>query len=489
MTRSNRRRYLPRTIRAKIAAFFAVVVGLVSAFIFLYFPARLEQEETEALGRKAQSIGAMAAFAARSGVIFGDREAVNETLLGAMENTDLLYVAVVDSSGEVLGIQAAGGISANNVSRGVDIPVVPDAYSATVPIQLRGRQVGEVRLAISLQEIRTEVGTARRITAAVSAIVFLVALGAVLMISAYVTRPLRRMVRTAERIADGDLSERTDVASDDEVGHLATALNVMVGRLQQATSDLQITNQQLADEVEDRTHEWMVESGGRRRAEAERSELERSHEELLNVLPAQVAVFDAKGRLLYANPAGIDDPEVRRWAIGRTVGEYARRAGLTTVDSKPPWREVANACFRRLETVTFEQTIKCRDGRTRQYIRTMGPIAGGNGGGERFIGYGLDVTDLKAAEAALRESELQIRQAQKLEAVGQLAAGVAHDFNNILTVISGHGSLLLDLEEAGEVHDSASAVVSAVESATLLTRQLLAFSRKQVLQPENLDLN
>ena len=101
----------------------------------------------------------------------------------------------------------------------------------------------------------------------------------------------------------------------------------------------------------------------------------------------------------------------------------------------------------------------------------------------RMIGAMMDISERKELEA-------QVRQSQKLEAVGQLAGGVAHDFNNLLTIIQGHASFVL--AEAGltsEVADSIREIVDAAGRAAGLTRQLLAFSRRQVLQPRDVDLN
>ena len=108
-----------------------------------------------------------------------------------------------------------------------------------------------------------------------------------------------------------------------------------------------------------------------------------------------------------------------------------------------------------------------------------------------------DITERRLAEAALHESEAaqgrleeQLRQSQKMEALGQLAGGVAHDFNNILTVIHGHASLLgANGNLAGVAARSAEQIVQAAERATALTRQLVAFSRRQVMQPRRLDMN
>jgi signal transduction histidine kinase len=90
----------------------------------------------------------------------------------------------------------------------------------------------------------------------------------------------------------------------------------------------------------------------------------------------------------------------------------------------------------------------------------------------------------KTAEEALRKSEDQLRQAQKLEAVARLAAGVAHDFNNILTAIIGHSELLTrQLEATDSKRKSAEQIGKCAGMAASLTRQLLTFSRKQVIEP------
>ncbi len=104
-------------------------------------------------------------------------------------------------------------------------------------------------------------------------------------------------------------------------------------------------------------------------------------------------------------------------------------------------------------------------------------------GAIRLLGVHMDISDRKSLEA-------QFRQAQKMEAIGQLAGGVAHDFNNILTTILGYSNLVtdsmsLDDPRRADMHE----VVKAGQRAAELTTQLLAFSRKQVLQPTNVDLN
>jgi two-component system, cell cycle sensor histidine kinase and response regulator CckA len=136
------------------------------------------------------------------------------------------------------------------------------------------------------------------------------------------------------------------------------------------------------------------------------------------------------------------------------------------------------------ETVEPFETIRLKKDGTRIHVSiTLSPIENSDG---RVIGVSAvarDVTESKNMEAMLR-------QAQKMEAVGQLAGGVAHDFNNLLGVILGYTGLLLDrLDPDDPQRKSIEEIQKAGDRAALLTRQLLAFSRKQVLQPKVLDLN
>ena len=133
------------------------------------------------------------------------------------------------------------------------------------------------------------------------------------------------------------------------------------------------------------------------------------------------------------------------------------------------------------KAAALDYRIVRTDGSIR-HVRGQPRLAqGADGEPERLLGTVQDITEA-------RELEHQLRQSQKLEAVGQLAGGVAHDFNNLLTVIKGYGeSLAADLE--GEPQEAAKEVCLAAESATALTRQLLAFGRQQYVQPLALDLN
>ena len=112
-------------------------------------------------------------------------------------------------------------------------------------------------------------------------------------------------------------------------------------------------------------------------------------------------------------------------------------------------------------------------------------------GDEFSVCFGRDVSERKRAERALHETEAQLRQAQKMDAIGQLAGGIAHDFNNLLTAIVGYCDLILlsgdDLSQTARA--DVGEIKAAADRATALTRQILLFSRRQPLQPEAVVVN
>ena len=111
--------------------------------------------------------------------------------------------------------------------------------------------------------------------------------------------------------------------------------------------------------------------------------------------------------------------------------------------------------------------------------------------GERYIvAVTKDITDRKRAEAALHETEAELRQAHKLEVVGRLAGGVAHDFNNLLSIVVGHSAMLMSgLATHDPLRSHVAAISRAADRATTLTQQLLAFSRRDIVRPRVFNLN
>ncbi len=214
------------------------------------------------------------------------------------------------------------------------------------------------------------------------------------------------------------------------------------------------------------------------------------------------------GRLLSLmnNVPGVVYRGLRDWSLTFVGAEVERLTGHTAEEFRrgtSRWQEVIHPEDLQSVKETIRQAV--REGR--KFLRLEYRVVHRDGGcrwleDRRQLGYGpdgsfetvdgllLDITDSKQVEEALKASEEQFLQAQKMEAVGRLAGGVAHDFNNLLTAIRGYSDLLLQqIDARSPYRKEVEEIHKAGERASALTRQLLAFSRKQVMQPKVLDLN
>ncbi|MBN2374199.1 PAS domain S-box protein [bacterium] len=134
--------------------------------------------------------------------------------------------------------------------------------------------------------------------------------------------------------------------------------------------------------------------------------------------------------------------------------------------------------------------IICKNGKTKWVEEIIQNICDDSGSPAMIQGIIYDINEKIQAENALQKSEERFLQAQKMEAVGRLAGGVAHDFNNLITIIAGNSDLLLDdLDESNPMRSDVEEIFKAAERAGSLTRQLLAFSRRQMLKTKEMNLN
>jgi PAS domain S-box-containing protein len=192
--------------------------------------------------------------------------------------------------------------------------------------------------------------------------------------------------------------------------------------------------------------------------------------------PYGICRCDGAGKILDANPAFL---ELLGYPTEELIGQHI--FGLYSENDR--WFELADFLRSSAPFRGVNAEWKRKDGST-TVVRISGrSVTNGTDTSVVFELFAEDVTERRALEQ-------QLRQSQKMEAVGRLAGGIAHDFNNLLMVISGYSEFLLErLAAAPELRAPAQEIARAAERASSLTRQLLAFSRKQMLAPQIVNLN
>jgi two-component system sensor histidine kinase EvgS len=264
-----------------------------------------------------------------------------------------------------------------------------------------------------------------------------------LILSRNLAKPIIKLQQDIEKIGRGNFDHVVHSASTDEIGELAAAFNRMTSNLKALHESIKASN-------------------------------ERYHR-LFNDALDMIHIIDDEGRIIDANPAEITILGYTKEAfIGKSIWEITH----------PDYKDTARSYFQKVldgENIDiYETAFLTKTGETIHVEVNAVPKKSGRRGIRAVL---RNVTERKRLER-------QLLHAQKMEAVGTLAGGVAHDFNNMLSVILGHTELMLsETNPENPDYENLEQILSATQRSADLTRQLLAFARKQTIEPIVLDLN
>jgi PAS domain S-box-containing protein len=401
---------------------------------------------------------------------FNDERAAREILRALGPRRDIRAACLYDSEGRLFS-------SFHRTFDHTACPPVPsrdgaafdsEGFVQSSPVVLESERIGTLRL------VATQVSLWRhmQLFGVVLVATVLASLVAGFLLSSrlqrVVSRPILALASTARRISEQrDYALRAPQGSQDEVGVAVAAFNIMLDRIQDG--DLAIRE---------------AEQKSREQAQFLGSILDGMSEGMVVIdQGANVLVWNAAAtRVVGPSPAGLP------------LEQWAQHFGLvrTARQNQVPVAEAPLARALRGEVVDeYDMRLGQTDGQGGRWVTgTAQPMRDEQGQVLGAIAVFRDVTQQKQAELDLSASEAQLRHAQKMDAVGQLAGGIAHDFNNLLTVICGYSSFALKAIPSGNpAQADIEEVLNAGQRAATLTRQLLAFSRRQVLAPRRLDLN
>ena len=266
------------------------------------------------------------------------------------------------------------------------------------------------------------------------------------------------------------------------LGESLAVISRDITQLKASEEALRRSHEELEQRVAERTAELQASNAELTAQMRQRQKAEDRFSRLFESGLMAISIADVTGKVFSVNDAFVN-------LLGYSREELVS-GKVRTLDLTPPeWKEATAHNLKMLKTRGVVEP------REREFIRKDGrrvPVLLGVAmlGTTEVLVCATDLTETKRAQAQLSLVEEQLRQSQKLEAIGSLAGGVAHDFNNLLSVILSYGGMIEEgLSEGDPIREDIVEVISAGKRAAELTKQLLAFSRKQILKPRVVGLN
>ena len=384
---------------------------------------------------KASSIGQIASYSLAPAIIFDDRDNMIEVLNSLSQIPEIDYILVFDASGQELvryqrplnPPEAPSSESISKIQPAPSTQVPLTSPSSTLPplaeltrtaltsdglyynlytgIEHEGEPVGSFSVGFSLKLVKTEMARINRVFLMTSLLIFAFGFLTIYFLSVLVTRPLRKMARTVNEIAAGNLNLRLEVTSSDEVGQLASIFNYGLDELQKTMKNLEEAKETLEKKVEERTAELQrqveeTEAIARKLRESE--ELFRS---MVESLGEAVVIVDPDERFVFANPAArriFNDTENK--LEGRSLSEFTSQEDFERLRQQTRRRQLG---FHD----TYDLQLTLPDGTKKVVIVNAAPRVDADGRFSGVLAVLTEITERKKQEKALAEAKDKLEKA------------------------------------------------------------------------------
>jgi len=437
-----------------------IIMSTIVIALFLVFSAFLIFEAARSMKVMTEQMQILAKIAANrstAAILFDDPSSASETLAAISEKKAITAAAIFTPSGKLF----SAFYRDKNKPSLPELPALsPDTRSTFFlkdkrahlyhTIKLDNRLIGIIYIQSHMKEINRRFFRYAGIASIFVLISLLLAFLLSIRLQTAITGPVTHLVDTVRKVsAEKDYSIRAVKENDDELGSLTDSFNEMLNQIQLRDRDL-------------------------REAAAAQARLASAIEQAKE----SIILFSADGKILYANPAYEYFSEMKKEEL---IGEnicFLRRS----VEKQKSFAKFWESLLKN-QTWTGHISKKRKDGTLCEIDITVSPIRDTSGKVTGFVSIARDTSK----EMALEE---QLRQAQKMEAIGTLAGGIAHDFNNILAAIIGYTELAREeIPANGPAGKHLNQVLKSSLRARDLVSQILAFSRKNELSHKPTDIN
>ncbi len=432
-----------RSLAVRLSFGTVLVVSTVMAGLILLVERHQRGAIIEETERRGEVLARNLAAMSYGPLLLYNYTALEQSVARVAGEADVVYAVVLDSDGKVAAhsrnAARVGEVLSGDVDRAaaaVRQPLRQDtvdrgrgaAYDFAVPVLVNDDKWGTVRVGLSKARMRAQIGRTRSELALLMLVTTLVAACAAAVVARRISRPIQQLANGAVAISRGELNQRIEPATDDEIGHLATAFNHMAAELARQHAALENANAELRRGLEDL------------------ADLKEYTDNILASLTSGIVTVDLEGRVVTLNPAA---ELMTGFFAGEVAGRYCTEVFAQTPDLAELLMEtLAN----RTAVVGTTLTLRRRGGRGLPVEVSVSPLRGSEGKELGVIGVLRDLTRVRQLEARLRRSD-------RLAAVGELAAGLAHEIKNPLTSLLTFSRRLTRAFEDADFREKFQAVV------------------------------
>ena len=504
------------SIRNKLTLIVVTTVGVTSCLALVAMVVFDQMSFSARIRQDAEVSAQIIANNSREALSLGDAKAARKNLFALSADPHLGAAVIYDKDGKVFArfVRAGWKMPLPETWSGHALAFDREHLTVSQTVVMSGRRLGTVLLQADLGGLQERRRNGVRVGAGVLLLALGVGYGLAMRLQRFIAQPILELAEASRAVvAKKNYTVRVPKHANDELGQFVDGYNEMLAQIEARDAALQQTHATLEHRVSDRTHELFEanrslrsEVAAHRQAQEEsdalRAKLQLAYENLQHEASARIAVQEALSRS--------EERFSKAFRASPVPLAILTRGGGTFMDVNERFTELVGKKREEIVGGTLFSlplwTVPETRARIEQLLTDGEPLRNWE---SRIAGIGKESrAALLSAESFQLGSEAcvllmtediseranlegQLRQVQKMDAIGQLAAGVAHDFNNMLTIIQGYTQMVLVMQtgEGGVIREALEKVISATQRAAKITGQLLTFSRKQVAQPKSLDLN